>query len=69
MDILIFNDYYSLQDALADQRSKQGVGQFPKLEKEDYKSLFYNPFNLNNKKIKKFYDTLNKLSFFSFFRI
>lgn len=34
MDILIFNDYYSLQDALADQRSKQGVGQFPKLEKE-----------------------------------
>ena len=65
MDILIFNDYYYIKDALADQRAKQGVGQFPKLEKEDYKSLFYNPFNLNNKKIKKFYDALNKLPFFS----
>ena len=65
MDILIFNDYYELQDALADKRAKQGVGQFPRLEKEDYKSLFYNPFNLNNKKIKKFYDALNKLPFFS----
>ena len=48
MDILIFNDYYELQDALADKRAKQGVGQFPRLEKEDYKSLFYNPFNLTS---------------------
>lgn len=63
---LIFIDYYEVKDALEEERMKQGTASFPKLTTEDFKSIFYNDFNMNNKIIKKFYNELNKLPFFAF---
>lgn len=60
----VFNDYYYILDELEEQRKIQGKSFSIKINLEDYKSLFYNDFNMNNKIIKTFYKELCKLPFF-----
>lgn len=66
MPVLYFNDYYFLLDDLDEERKKQGRAYTPNFNLEDYKCLFYNDFNINNKTIKKFYEKLKELPFFWF---
>lgn len=60
----IYNDYYHLKDELAEERKKQGGAFTTQVNIKDYISLFYNDFNMNNPKIKKFYNENNYTSFF-----
>ena len=57
----IFHDYYYIFEELEKQRKIQGKAFNGEINIEDYKSLFYNDFNMNNPIIKKFYNELNKL--------
>lgn len=63
MVIAIYNDYYHLLDELDQQRAIQGQADIGKINLDDYKSLFYNDFNMNNPVIKKFYKALCELPF------
>lgn len=60
----IYNDYYHLKDELAEERKKQGGAFTTQVNIKDYISLFYNDFNMNNPKIKKFYNETITLPFF-----
>ena len=60
----IYNDYYHLKDELAEERKKQGGAFTTQVNIKDYISLFYNDFNMNNPKIKKFYKETITLPFF-----
>ena len=60
----IYNDYYHLKDELAEERKKQGDAFTTQININDYISLFYNDFNMNNPKIKKFYNETITLPFF-----
>lgn len=62
--IAIYNDYYCCLEELEYERSIQGKAVTKIYEIEDYKALFYNDFNINNPKIKKFDKALKELPFF-----
>ena len=62
--LAIFQDYYGIVDELHEQRKKQGLSENKKIDLRIFKMLFYNDFDLNNPKIKKFLDELDKLPFF-----
>lgn len=64
MPIAIHEDFYSIKDRLNEERIKQGLVGRLNPDLEMYKTLFYNEFNIKNKKIKKFYEELQKLPFF-----
>ena len=66
IQLAVYDDFYEIIDELDEERAKQGKAQMTPLTIEDYKSLFYNDFNMNNPTIKKFYDELMKLPFFTF---
>ena len=66
LEIAVYNDFYDIIDLLDEQRSQQGKNAIVSLDIADYKSLFYNDFNMHNPIIKKFYQKLNELPFFSF---
>ncbi len=53
--------YYSILEDLDEQRSIYGKSAIGNIDLREYKSLFYNDFNMTNKTIKKFYDELIKL--------
>lgn len=60
----IFQDFYGIIDELEKQRRKQGLAGDKQIDIRTYKTLFYNDFDINNPKIKKFLDALEKLPFF-----
>lgn len=62
--IAIFQDYYEIQDELDKQRKKQGLAGDKKIDLRIFKTLFYNDFDINNPKIKKFLNELEHLPFF-----
>ena len=66
MPVAIYDDYFDLIDELEERRVKQNYSKMPNLKLEDYKSLFYNDFNMNNETIKKFYTELQSLPFVPF---
>lgn len=53
--------YYDILEDLDEQRSIYGKSTIGNIDLREYKSLFYNDFNMTNKTIKKFYDELIKL--------
>ena len=55
LEIAVYNDFYDIIDLLDEQRSQQGKNAIVSLDIADYKSI-----------IKKFYQKLNELPFFSF---
>ncbi len=62
--LAIFQDYYDIEDELCEQRKKQGLAGDKEIDLRIYKTLFYNDFDINNPKIKKFLDELKHLPFF-----
>lgn len=62
--ILVHQDYYSIIEELDKQRRLQGLSGEKKIDIEEYRTLFYNDFNINNPKIKKFLYELEELPFF-----
>ena len=64
--IAIHQDYYQIEEELAHQRKLQGLAGTKRIDIRTYKTLFYNDFDIENPKIKKFLQELEKLPFFWF---
>lgn len=62
--LAIFQDFYEIEEELEEQRKKQGLAGDKKIDLRIFKTLFYNDFDINNPKIKKFLDELQHLPFF-----
>ena len=62
--VALYQDYYGIKDKIDEERMKQGIAGDLKVDPKIYKTLFYNDFDINNKKIKKFLDEIKKLPFF-----
>lgn len=64
--VALYHDYYYIEEQLEEERKKQGLAGDKKIDIRIYKRLFYNDFDIENPKIKKFLDELEKLPFFWF---
>ena len=64
--IALYQDYYYIQEELDEERKKQGLSESLPIDLRMYKTLFYNDFDINNKKIKKLLVEIKKLPFFWF---
>lgn len=64
--VCLYQDYYSIEEELEEERKKQGLAESLPIDLRIYKTLFYNDFDINNKIIRKFLDELKKLPFFWF---
>lgn len=64
-DILtaLHQDYYQIKDKLDQERMKQGLAGTLKVDIKQYKTLFYNDFDINNEKIKKFINQFDNYPF------
>lgn len=67
--MLLFDDYWHLSDQLEEQRKIYGKASSVEINLEEYRTMFYNDFNINKPIIKKFLEKLNKLPFFSYFAL
>ncbi len=61
--VAVYQDYYSIEDSLEEERKKQGMAATLSLDLKTLKTYFYNDFDINNKKIKKFLVEIKKLPF------
>ena len=61
--VLIYQDFYYIEDKISLERKKQGLAGVKELNYKYCKTLFYNDFDINNTKIKKFLEELKKLPF------
>lgn len=64
--VAIHQDYYEIEEELEKQRRLQGLAGDKQIDIRIYKRLFYNDFDVQNPKIKKFLDEIQKLPFFWF---
>lgn len=64
--VAIYQDYYNISDELDEERKKQGIVGSKQIDIRMYKTLFYNDFDIHNRKIKKFLEEIKKLPFFWF---
>ena len=64
--VTLYQDYYAIEDRLDEERRKQGLAGTIQIDKKKFQTLFYNDFDINNKKISKFLDEIKKLPFFWF---
>ena len=62
--IALYDDYYYLEDELDEQRKRQGLAGSLPIDTKIFQTLFYNDFDINNRKIKKMLDEIKKLPFF-----
>ena len=62
--LAIHREYYEIFEEINYQRKQQGLAGDKKIDIRVYKTLFYNDFDINNPKIKKFLDELKSLNFF-----
>ena len=63
---VLYQDYYSIKEELKEERNKQAIVGFISVDLKRFKTLFYNDFDIHNKKINKFLIELKKLPFFWF---
>lgn len=61
-----YKEYYHLVDLIMEGKRDYSIGLAPSFDVRDYETLFYNDFNIRNKKIKRFYEKLKELPFFWF---
>lgn len=64
--VAVHQDYYEIEEELEKQRRLQGLAGEKQIDIRIYKRLFYNDFDVQNPKIKKFLDEIQKLPFFWF---
>jgi len=62
--VAVYRDYYGIEDMLDEERKKQGLIGSIKVDRKRFKTLFYNDFDMNNKKVKKMLEEIKKLPFF-----
>ncbi len=62
--VAIFEDYIEIANELGEQRKKQGLAGTKQIDIKMFKTLFYNDFDINNPKIKKFLEEIKRLPFF-----
>lgn len=62
--VALYQDYYGIEEQIDEERMKQGLAGDLPIDSKIYKTLFYNDFDINNKKIKRFLDEIKKLPFF-----
>ena len=62
--VLVCQDYYALEEDLAEQRKKQGLAGVIPLDVNMFRTIFYHDFDIHNKKVKKMLDEIQKLPFF-----
>lgn len=62
--ILISEDYYEIADEIDEQRKLQAISSVKNFDVDAYRTIFYNDFNINNPKIKKFIDEAKKIPIF-----
>lgn len=62
--VAIHQDYYEIEEELEHQRKLQGLAGTKQIDIRIYQRLFYNDFDIQNPKIKKFLEELEKLPFF-----
>ena len=67
--VAIFQDYYAIEEEIEEQRRKQRIVGDKKIDLKMAKTLFYNEFDINNPKIIKFLEELEKLPFYWFLAI
>ncbi|MCI6266567.1 MAG: hypothetical protein MR598_06975 [Erysipelotrichaceae bacterium] len=58
----IFRDYYDFLDELEDERKKQGIAYSGMIDIYDYIYIFYYDVNINRKKVKNFYQKIQKIT-------
>lgn len=63
MYVALYQDYYAIEDSIDIERKNKGLVGDLKIDPKLYKTLFYNDFDINNKKIKKMLDDLKELPF------
>ena len=66
--VFIYSNYLHWIDKLNSIKKENKISKINILSIEDYKSIFYNGFNLNNKVINKFYKELIKLKNYEFIK-
>lgn len=59
----IYRDFYQYIDELDESRSQNAISAPHSINIEDYISIFYNDFNLNDRKIKRFYNELMAIDY------
>jgi len=64
--VAIYQDYYCIEEDLEEERKKQGLAGAIPIDLKIFKTLFYNDFDINNMKIRKFLVEIKKLPFFWF---
>lgn len=61
--VAIYQDYYDIEEELDEQRKLQGLAGEIKVDPKVYETLFYNDFDINNPKLKKFLTEIKHLPF------
>ena len=59
--MVVYQDYLEYYDELNEQRKKYGMAAPKKIDINSFKTIFYNDLDINNSKIKKFIQTLEKV--------
>ena len=59
--MVVYQDYLEYYDELSEQRKKYGKAAPRKIDINSFKTIFYNDLDINNSKIKKFIQTLEKV--------
>jgi len=67
--VVIYDEYWDIVEELREQRKEYGTATIPNFNSEDFPSIFYNELNINNPKVKKLVDIINKKTFLSYFMI
>ena len=62
--VALYDDYFYLEDDLDNQRRLQGLKASLPIDTKILQTIFYNDFDINNKKIKKMLNEIEKLPFF-----
>lgn len=58
--MVVYQDYLEYYDELNEQRKKYGMAAPRKIDIDSFKTIFYNDLDINNSKIKKFVQVLEK---------
>lgn len=58
--MVVYQDYLEYYDELKKQRKKYGMAAPKKIDIDSFKTIFYNDLDINNSKIKKFIQVLEK---------
>ena len=61
----LYNGYFHYEEELDEARKEYAIGGTQTFDLGEYINIFYDDFNFDNKIVKKFYNELNKLPFYS----